>query len=142
MCVKVHVCNPSRLVKCQVHTGGLLGGSATHEANPGWGEWMSQHGPMAQPPAQPSSIWVASGRSVTEPAVTVLSQDPLLLTSCTLAQKLLPSLHLGHHLGCPLSQHSSLCMVGVHIGFGCVHTSVQDSQGILVLHLKEQLLHG
>lgn len=142
MCVRMRVGNPRRLVECQVHTGGLSGGSATHEANPGWGEWMSQHGPMAQPPAQPSSIWVASGRSVTEPAVTALSQDPLLLTSCTLAPKLLSSLHLGHHLGCPLSQHSCLCMVRVHIGFGCVHTSVQDSQGILVLCLEEQLLHG
>lgn len=142
MCVRVHVCNPRWLVECRVSTGGLSGGSATHEANPGWGEWMSQHGPMAQPPAQPSSIWVASGRSVTEPAVTELSQDPHLLTSCTLAQKLLSSLHLGHHLGCPLSQHLHLCMVRVHIGFGCVHTSMQDSQGILVLCLEEQLLHG
>lgn len=104
---------------------------------------MSQHGPMAQPPAQPSSIWVASGRSVTEPAVTALSQDPLLLASCTLAQKRLSSLHLGHHLGCPLSQHLRLCVVvRVHIGFGRVQTSMQDSQGSLVLCLEEPLLHG
>lgn len=48
---------------------------------PGWGAWTSQHGPPAQPPAQPGSIWVASGRSAAEPAVAELGQD-LFLFPC------------------------------------------------------------
>lgn len=56
---------------------------------PGWGAWTSQHESTAQPPAQPGSIWVASGRSTAEPAAAKLGQDPPLPMPHTFTQKLL-----------------------------------------------------
>lgn len=106
-----------------------LRGSASCGARPGWGACTSQLGPLAQPPAQPGSIWVAPGRSAAEPAAAELSQDPPLPTPHTLARKPLhtPS---GPPPGPPLPsvRLSGARCQHVHTGCGCVHTRITRLQ--------------
>lgn len=77
-----------------------LRGSPSRGARPGREAWASQHGPAARPPAQPGSIWVASGRSAAKPAVAELRQDPPLRTPAH-SRGSHSTLHLGRHLGHP-----------------------------------------
>lgn len=71
----------TRMSVCSYWVLELSEGVSLTWGGPGWGAWTAQHGPTAQPPAQPGSIWVASGRSAAEPAVAELGQD-LFLFPC------------------------------------------------------------
>lgn len=139
-CVRVCSCS-GRVLGAQC---GSLRGSASHGARPGWGAWMAQRGPTAWPPAQPGSIWVASGRSAAEPAAATLSQDPPLPTPHTLAGKPLhtPS---GPPPG-PSAAPARACMgptVSVRTpASGLCTQALQGSRRALTQSLEVRLLHG
>lgn len=126
----------TRMSVCSYWVLELPEGVSLTWGGPGWGAWTSQHGPPAQPPAQPGSIWVASGRSAAEPAVAELGQD-LFLFPC-------PACSLGAVLHSIWATTWAVHLPGVCLRGApgeCVHTHVRGSSRALTQCLEGQPLH-